>query len=154
MVNEGIVKRLLNNLESYVTDLRSATDIDRAAFMSDVRSQRFVERTLQMAIEGVLDIAHHIISDEGWREPASYADAFAVLAEHAVITEGMATKGELMARFRNLIVHHYGSVDRDQVYDVFANHLGDLDELVAQVRDWLPRPDPAEPRDPRSGPCG
>ena len=78
MVNIPTIRRLLSNLEGYLNDLRNATDITREKFLTDIRSQRFVERTLQIAIECCMDVVHHIISDEGFREPTSYADAFIV----------------------------------------------------------------------------
>ena len=82
MVNAAIVQRLANNLQGYITQLREVTDLDRTKFRTDVRSQRFVERTLQISVEAILDIAHHVISDEGYREPGSYADAFAMYRSH------------------------------------------------------------------------
>jgi uncharacterized protein YutE (UPF0331/DUF86 family) len=87
MIKIAVIQRLLNNLESYVNDLRTATDITHEKYIQDVRLQRFVERTLQISIECCFDIVHHIISDKGFREPNSYADAFTVLAEQGVLPQ-------------------------------------------------------------------
>lgn len=137
MVNQDIVLRLLNGIEGYISELRMATDITHEKYIVDVRMQRFVERTLQIAVESCLDIAHHIISDEGWREPNSYADAFVVLAENDVISASDAEVYRLMAQFRNKIVHYYEKVDPEQVFAVFAGHLGDFDSFVENVSDWV-----------------
>jgi uncharacterized protein YutE (UPF0331/DUF86 family) len=48
----------------------------REAFLADGMLQAAAERALQVAIEGCLDIAHHIISREGWERPTDYADLF------------------------------------------------------------------------------
>ena len=64
---------------------RNATDITHEKYIKDIRLQRFVERTLQINIECCFDVVHHIISDKGFREPHSYADAFTVLAELGVL---------------------------------------------------------------------
>jgi uncharacterized protein YutE (UPF0331/DUF86 family) len=87
MIKIAVIQRLLNNLESYVNDLRTATDITHEKYIHVVRLQRFVERTLQISIECCFDIVHHIISDKGFREPNSYADAFTVLAEQGVLPQ-------------------------------------------------------------------
>ncbi len=137
MVNQDIVLRLLNNIEGYISDLRNADDITHNKYLIDVRMQRFVERTLQIAVEACLDVAHHIISDEGWREPSSYADAFVVLAENSVISDSDAKTYRLMAQFRNRIVHYYEKVDPEQVFAVFAGHLDDFDSYVETVRSWI-----------------
>ncbi len=139
MVNEDIVLRLLNNIEGYISDLRGADDITHNKYIVDVRMQRFVERTLQIAVEACLDVAHHIISDEGWREPSSYADAFVVLAENSVISDADAKTYRLMAQFRNKIVHYYEKVDPEQVFAVFVGHLDDFDGYVECVRGWIRR---------------
>lgn len=80
-----------------------------------------------------LDVAHHIISDEGLREPDSYADAFVVLAENGVISVSDAKTYRLMAQFRNKIIHYYEKVDPEQV---FAGHLGDFEVYAQSVRKW------------------
>jgi uncharacterized protein YutE (UPF0331/DUF86 family) len=137
VVNQDIVLRMLNNVEGYMSELRMANDITHQKYIVDIRMQRFVERTLQIAVEACLDAAHHIISDEGWREPNSYADAFAVLAENGVISESDAETYRLMAQFRNKIVHYYEKVDPEQVFAVFTGHLGDFDGFVKSVREWM-----------------
>lgn len=137
MVNRDILLRLLSNLEGFVNDLRRADDISRDVFLRDIRAQRFVERTLHIAVEACLDVTHHIISDEKWREPDSFVDAFAVLAENKVITAEQADRFALMARFRNLVVHYYEKVDPEQVFTIFTKRLGDFDEFAAAIRAWL-----------------
>lgn len=137
MVNEEVVERLLSNIRAYVRQLREATDIDYRTYLDDIRSQRFVERTLQIAVEATMDTAHHIISDEGLREPDSYADSFAVLAENDIISNEMKETGRLMAQFRNRIIHYYESVDPDQVYAIFNNHLDDFTRFETEIRQWL-----------------
>ena len=137
MVDQDIIARLLSNVEGFVSDLRQATDITHERFLSDVRSQRFVERTLQVAVEASIDAAHHIISDERWREPSSYADAFVVLSENGVIGVDEAQTYRLMAQFRNKIVHYYERVDPEQVFAIFSSHLGDFDAYVQSVRAWM-----------------
>ena len=137
MVNQALVLRLLASIEGFVSDLRNADDITHDRFLRDIRLQRFVERTLHIAVEACMDAVHHIISDEKWREPDSYADAFAVLAENGVLTEEQAGRFAMMARFRNKIVHYYEKIEPEQVYGIFKSRLEDFDVFVAAVRDWL-----------------
>ncbi len=137
MVNISVVQRLLNNIEGYVQQLRDADDIDYRKFTADIRAQRFVERTLQIAVEAVLDTAHHIIGDEGYREPENYADALAVLAEQHVISPETAAAARLMAKFRNKVVHYYEKIDPQQVFIIFRDHLGDFDSFITDIRRWL-----------------
>ncbi|MBW2368594.1 MAG: DUF86 domain-containing protein [Deltaproteobacteria bacterium] len=137
MVNVLIVRRLLNNLEGYVSELRNATDITHEKYLNDIRLQRFVERTLQIAIECCFDVVHHIISDEGYREPDSYADAFVVLAEQGVLTQKSMGDYQLMAQFRNKIVHYYEKIDPEQVYAIFKGKLNSFNSFKNQIEQWI-----------------
>ncbi len=139
MVNELVAKRLLANLQGLVRDLEEAGRTTLAEFRRDVRTQRYVERTLHIAIEAVLDLAHHIISDERLREPNSYADAFVVLAENHIISQTLAAQGERMAKFRNLLVHYYERLDPDQTYAVLQAGPADLHEFARQINQWMIR---------------
>ena len=80
-----IIEKTLETISVNLKELKSSSDIDWGVYQSDIRSRRFVERTLHVIIEACLDIAHHIISSEGMREPATYRDAFVVLSENGII---------------------------------------------------------------------
>lgn len=134
MVNKEVVTRLLHNMEGYLRELRSASDINYEKFMQDVRSQRFIERTIYIVIEICFDIVHHIISDEGWREPSSYADAFSVLAENSVIDTESVTWYRLMSQFRNKLVHYYEKIEPEQVVTIFSKHLPDFDQFIQSIK--------------------
>ncbi len=137
MVNKEIANGLLNNLKNYISQLRDAKDINYRKFKLDIRSQRFVVHTLQIAVESAMDIAHHIISDDKMREPKTYAEAFAVLAENGVISEGMENTGRMMAQFRNKIVHNYEDVDLNVLYSIFTNKLDDFEQFICEIEEWI-----------------
>lgn len=137
MVNQQIVHRLINNIHGYLNELRSAEDINYHKFMTDIRSQRFIERTLHIIIEACFDIVHHIISDEALREPSSYADAFLVLAENRILDFDAAQKYVLIAQFRNKLVHYYEKIEPEQVFAIYRNHLQDIDQFLASIQLWM-----------------
>ena len=137
MVNRPIINRLLGNLEGYVTDLRTAVDITREKYREDIRSQRFVERTLHILIECCFDVVHHIISDEGLRTPISYADAFTVLEERGIIPWESVPEYQMMAQFRNKIVHFYEKIDPEMVYGIFRNKLDAFERFGVEIQNFL-----------------
>jgi uncharacterized protein YutE (UPF0331/DUF86 family) len=137
MSNIHVLERLLNNLEGYVNDLKNADDINYDKYLKDIRSQRFVERTLQIAIECCLDITHHIISEQGFREPTSYADAFSVLSENNILAIESLNEYKPMAQFRNKIVHSYDKIDPEQVFGLFKKHLGTFDRFRDEIKIYL-----------------
>ena len=126
MVDEALLLRNLAELEDYLGQIKEYDDIALEQYMSDWKTQRIVERTLQMMIETCVDIAGHIISDKGYRVPKSYAETFRVLHEENVLGEELCKTMEKMAKFRNIVVHSYDKVDAEIVVKILRNHLDDF----------------------------
>jgi uncharacterized protein YutE (UPF0331/DUF86 family) len=142
MVDSTVADRLLGLLAGYINDLRTLEGLPFSKYRDDVRTQRFAERTLHIAIEACLDLGHHIIADEGFREPEDNRSVFKVLGEQGILDLDLQERLMDMASFRNLIVHSYGTIDQTIVYGIFQNRLGDLESFAAAVARYR-RADPA-----------
>ena len=75
MVNEEVLLRKVEKLREYVDELRLAKDITWEKYEESARDRAFVERYLHIAIQTVFDIANHIISYQGWKEPETYRES-------------------------------------------------------------------------------
>jgi uncharacterized protein YutE (UPF0331/DUF86 family) len=126
MVDKALVFRKLASLDEYRKQVSEYSTITVDQYRSDWKTQRIVERTLQMMIELCADIASHVISDNGLRTPETYADTFRVLAENNVLTADQFAVMEKMAKFRNIVVHQYENVDAEIVILVLRRHLSDF----------------------------
>ena len=138
MVDRLVLERLISLINGYLNDLRSVKDVTFADYAKDVKLQRFVERTLHIAIEACLDAANHIISDEGFREPEDNRDVFKVLGENRIISESLEKRLQDMASFRNLIVHSYAKIDNEIVFGILKKRLGDIEEFMKTVLKHCP----------------
>jgi uncharacterized protein YutE (UPF0331/DUF86 family) len=129
---------LAKRLAFVETCLRELRELARpAAVETDLRELRFVEHTLQIAIQAALDVASHVVSDERLGEPATNRALFDLLAEHGWIPADLGGRLGDMAGFRNVLVHGYAIVDRRIVRDVLEHRLGDLDAFVTAIRGRL-----------------
>ncbi len=126
MVDEALILRKLSEIEEYLEQIREYSDITVKEYCNGWKTQRIIERTLQMLIETCVDIAGHIISDKGYRIPKSYADTFKVLHEKNILKQDLFDKMEKMAKFRNIIVHHYDKVDAEIVVGILKKNLNDF----------------------------
>ena len=86
-----------------------------------------------MMIETCVDIAGHIISDKAFRTPKSYSDTFKVLYENSVLPTSLFVKMEKMAKFRNIVVHHYDTIDAEIVIGILKRDLYDFSGFQAAV---------------------
>jgi len=139
MTDAELVLKKLAEIEGYLGDLRTRGDVD--SLRSDVKEERFIAHTLQLAIQAALDVASHIVSDERLGEPQTNRDLFTLLESNGWISAGLADRLRGMAGFRNVLVHGYASVDLAVVEDVVRHHLADLEAYAAAIRDGLALPE-------------
>jgi uncharacterized protein YutE (UPF0331/DUF86 family) len=132
MIDSDLVAKKLALIETCVEQLRTMARPE--ALRTDIREQRFVEHTLQVAIQAALDVASHIVSDERLGEPETNRELFDLLVRGGRLPEALATSLRDMAGFRNVLVHGYQEVDLGIVEDVLAHHLSDLLSFVTAVR--------------------
>jgi uncharacterized protein YutE (UPF0331/DUF86 family) len=126
MVDETLILRKLGELDEYYRQIKEYGKITVTQYSGDWKAQRIIERTLQMMIETCVDIAGHIISDKGYRIPKSYADVFRVLREEQILSGELFAALEKMAKFRNIVVHHYDKVDAEIVVGILKKDLKDF----------------------------
>ena len=137
MVDKNVVLRKLSELDIYLAQLKEFTSISLEQYKADWKTQRIIERTLQIIIESCVDIANHIISDSGMRPPKTYADTFRVLSENNIVAAELFAVLEKMAKFRNIVVHQYEEVDAEIVIVILEKHLGDFEEFKKTVLAYI-----------------
>jgi uncharacterized protein YutE (UPF0331/DUF86 family) len=133
VTDPDLIAKRLAFIETRLRELSPLARPDRVH--DDLKEERFVEHTLQLAIQAALDVASHIVSDERLGEPATNRELFDRLAAGGWISKELASKLGDMAGFRN--VHGYRDVDLDVVVDAAANRLEDLRAFVTAGRQRL-----------------
>jgi uncharacterized protein YutE (UPF0331/DUF86 family) len=121
-----ILEKKLAFIETCVRELRQLSQPERIAH--DIREERFVAHTLQIAIQAALDIASHIMSDERLGEPRTNQELFDLLQRHHWLSSALTAIMRKMVGFRNIVVHSYQSIDPEIMRDIVEHRL---DELLA-----------------------
>jgi uncharacterized protein YutE (UPF0331/DUF86 family) len=133
-----LIAKKLSQIETCLRELETLAQPDR--IRQDVRELRFVEHTLQLAIQAALDVASHIVSDERLGEPRTNRELFDLLERGGWIAADLAATLQRMVGFRNVLVHGYDTVSLDIVEDVLRNRLGDLRAFADVILRRLPPP--------------
>jgi uncharacterized protein YutE (UPF0331/DUF86 family) len=131
VTDPDLIAKKLALIETSVRELR--TMAQPAKLASDIREQRFVEHTLQIAIQASLDVASHIVSDGRLGEPRTNRQLFELLQSHDWIEPALSSRLQAMAGFRNVLVHGYDTVDIAIVQDILEHGLADLLHFVAAI---------------------
>ena len=136
MVDRDLVRRKLTELSEYVRQVSEYRDVTVEQYRADWKTQRIVERTLQMAIEACVDIAGHMVADRGLRAPATYADTFEILVQSGLLSPDLGEAMVMMTGFRNVIVHDYAGIDVEVVIRVLRERLDDFRRFETEALRW------------------
>lgn len=113
-------------LDEYLLLLSKIATTPMDKFLKDKILIGSAKYYLQVSIECCLDVANHIIAAERFRVPKDYADSFKVIEEQALISEDLGKRLQQMAKFRNRLVHLYGTIDDSNVYRYINKDARDL----------------------------
>lgn len=124
---------------------------DFADFSTDPRMVAAGESFLRRALEGLLDLARHVLAKGFGRAPAEYAEVARQLGEAKVTNPDVTERLVLMARYRNRMVHFYGEVTDRELYALLTARLADFEAVIDAVTVWMGEhpdrvsDDPAQP---------
>ena len=134
MVDRFVVTARITKIREYVALLRKIRGLaDERRFVSDPLIYGNAERYLQLAIQAVLDISHHIVADRSLPLPADSKSLFDLLARQKVVSKGLSVKLAAMAGLRNILVHEYLEIDRRRIYRALTTELRDFETFVRAV---------------------
>ncbi len=130
-MDTALIEKKLAFIQTCVRELKELADPERLGI--DVRERRFVEHTLQLAIQAALDAASHWVSARRLGEPETNRALFKMLAEDHVIDRELGETLAAMAGLRNILVHGYQTVNTDKLRDILDHHLGDFERFSAAL---------------------
>ena len=137
MVDRDLLRRKLAELAEYIAQVSEYRDLTVERYRADWKTQRIVERTLQIAIEACLDIASHVVADRGLRAPSTYAETFEILVQAGLMSPDLGRVMIEMTGFRNVVVHEYARIDADVVIRILRKNLEDFRRFETEALRWL-----------------
>ncbi len=103
--------RLDENI-NFVDDILKKSDKE---ILKDLTIYYSLEHILQISIQIILDLSAHVLAEIYHENPSSYAEIIEALGKNKVIDGEFASSQLEMARFRNVLIHNYDSVDKEKV---------------------------------------
>jgi uncharacterized protein YutE (UPF0331/DUF86 family) len=131
MKYNGVISRKLDLISQRLSHLRSRSPLSSAQLEADYFFRSGIERTLQVCIEAMIDVANRIICLQN--RPAS-TDSFSSLQQLEEL--GILEKAERyknMIKFRNLIVHRYEQIETEILVSIVNTCLDDFDHFVTEI---------------------
>jgi uncharacterized protein YutE (UPF0331/DUF86 family) len=132
MVDEHVILARLAVVEGHLRAARRHL-ADRAGFLASDDRQQLAAFNFMHAVQGVLDVAVHVIVDQGLGMPATARAQFEALAKAGLIDVDLANRLGAAAGGRNLIAHAYHSFDVGRFWDEAPGALDALSEASARL---------------------
>ena len=96
-----------------------------------------VERALQRAIQNLLDISMHILSEANVSDWDDYRGVIVKLGEKGIVPAEFAERISGMAGTRNVLVHGYVEVAVERLLDILRDHLDDFGTFAGHIVEYL-----------------
>ena len=139
MVNAELIVRLLESLNEYVDTLRPLQSLSLKELTSDTLKWNGLLHVLQVSVEHVTDICSHLLAGNGIAVPDHHRLMVLKAGQSGLLPPEFAERIAPMTGFRNIVVHHYLSVDPVRVEKILREHLADFEQFSAYVVDYLRR---------------
>jgi len=136
--NEVLI-RLFGELHLATEKLKNLSQTSQERFLRDFEKTDSAKYNFIVAIKAAIDISNHLIASRSLGTPEEYADIFRMMNKAGVFDNEFTERLVQMARFRNLLVHQYWTVDDRQVYRILREELGDFKLFEDAIRAYLRR---------------
>jgi len=135
MVNPSVIRRKIDRIEEHLRRIKAIPLMPLENFLKDTISQDVLLFNLIQAIQNCIDIATHVVSDEGWGMPGTQSETFEILGSKAVISKELVQKLIAMTGFRNRIIHEYEKLNINLVYAVWEEGTEDIEKFCLFIID-------------------
>jgi uncharacterized protein YutE (UPF0331/DUF86 family) len=136
MVSADVVAAKLAVLKERIDRARTHCPATSADLARDRDALDIVAFNLMLAVQSCVDVASHVIADEGWAPATTLAAAFVALHRHGVISSATAESLGRAAGLRNVVAHGYAALDVEMVHRAATRGLDDLEAFLAEMAAW------------------
>jgi uncharacterized protein YutE (UPF0331/DUF86 family) len=127
----------IRELDSYLDELEAILPKSYEEYSKDSEKRRACERLLQISVECLIDICYILGSSLKIEIPSDEEDIISTLKNKKIISSSLAELLIEMKGFRNILVHKYGVVDDEQVYEILTEKIEDFEKFKQEILESL-----------------
>lgn len=132
MLDKERVLAKIDELEGYLRELEQVKPVSLEEYKK-IEKKRSSERLLQLSIECMIDICALMVTGLRLGLPSEEDDLFERLEQAGIISPLMKETLRKMKAFRNILVHEYGRIDDELVYEILQNKLNDFEAFKREI---------------------
>ncbi len=128
----------LDEMTGYIEELKEMLPEEDEYFQNLIK-RRACEKTIEVAIESLIDVSAMIVSAQRFGLPANEESIMDMLVEKNVLGKELGERLKDMKGFRNILIHRYAHVDDAIVYQNMTDYLDDFYEFRKSIESYLER---------------
>jgi len=136
MLDEKRILSKIDELDSYLKELEEIMPKNYEEYANSIEKKRACERLLHISVESLIDICTLLVKGLKLGLPSSEEDLFDKLGKKKITTKEMLKKLKTMRGFRNILVHIYGEVDDEIVFQTLGR-MEDFHQFKNEVTSFL-----------------
>jgi len=136
-IRARIIAERTSWIRRMLEDLRALPCTSYQAFMSDPRTSAAAESYLRRALEALLDMGRHILAKGFGKAVVEYKEIPIKLREEGILNEIETDLLREMAGYRNRMVHFYNEISSEELYQICAGQVGDIDKILTLILTWI-----------------
>jgi len=136
-INIEKIKTLSEEIVKALEELYSYSKLSENEFLSNKTVLNAAKYSFIVAIQGVIDLCHHIVARLYGKVPDEYGECFLILKDKGMIDTEFAVKLKTMAGFRNILIHLYHEVDDRRVYKHLTEDVWIIEKFLEVIRNLV-----------------
>jgi uncharacterized protein YutE (UPF0331/DUF86 family) len=136
-VNLNIVSQRSAWIKEMIEALQDLPIQNRQKFLSNKHTIAAAESYLRRALEALFDIGRHILARRFGAPVTEYKEIAQGLLERKILQKKEADTLRQMAGYRNRMVHFYHEISPEELQEICAHHLDDINTLLNRLLDWV-----------------
>ena len=133
MVDKDVLFGKISSMNKHLDRVKKQSALPLDRFLSSPDAQDIVLFNLHLAVQSCIDMAAHIVSEQGLGVAGSTSELFYFLEEQGVLDAVLCEKMTRAVGLRNLIVHEYGRLDMAQIHAACRHDVQDLSDFAAAM---------------------
>lgn len=136
MLDKNRILSKLDELNLYLVELEEVMPKNYEGYVNSIEKKRSCERLLHISVECVIDVCSLMVKGLRLGLPSGEEDLFERLERKKIISGRMKEKLKLMRGFRNVLVHRYGEVDDELVFENLKS-IEDFKDFSKEITSFL-----------------
>ena len=126
----------LDEMTRYVEELKEMLP-EEEEYSQDLIKRRACEKTIEVAIDSLIDVCAMIVSSERLGMPSNEESIIDILVEKNVLDREFGERLKDMKGFRNILVHRYAHIDDGIVYTNLTDYLDDFIKFKRAIESYM-----------------